>query len=315
MIVLQSAALTAHILPRGATLAGFWFKGHPRSLVLGFSDTMAFESAAFYAGALVGPVANRVSNGQIEIAGKSFQMPKNERENCLHSGDGGLNELIWDVTDQTQCSVTLTTDLPDCANGLPGTRKISATYTLSDDSTLSLTITAFSDCDTVMNVAHHPYWTLDDSDDVSGHHLQVNATDYLPVDAQMLPTGEISPVAGSAYDFRIARPVPVDQTLDANLCVSTQRSEIPKDVAVLTGRGGISLRIASTEPGLQIYNGGGLPMDGPSALPGQHIRPFAGIALEPQSWPDAPTHPHFPSILLARDHVYRQETHYKVFEN
>ncbi|MDW3222115.1 MAG: aldose epimerase family protein [Paracoccaceae bacterium] len=312
MIVLQSSALTAHILPRGATLAGLWLKGHPRSLVLGFADQLAFESAAFYAGALVGPVANRVSGGQIRIGGKTFQMPRNEHPNCLHSGDGGLNELIWDVSDQTLASVTLTLELPDCANGLPGTRKISATYALTELDTLSLTITALSDCDTPMNVAHHPYWTLDCSQDISGHFLQVNATDFLPVNEQMIPTGQIMPVARSKYDFRAACPVPVDQALDANLCISSIPSDVPQDVAVLKGSDGITLHIASTEPGLQVYNGSGLPTDGPTALPGQRIQPFAGIALEPQGWPDAPNHPHFPSVMLPRDGAYRQETHYRI---
>ncbi|WP_298969729.1 aldose epimerase family protein [uncultured Roseobacter sp.] len=311
MIVLQSDTLKAHILTRGATLAGFWLRGHPRSLVLGFEDPLAFDSAAFYAGAIVGPVANRVARGQIELDNQVFQMPSNEGTTCLHSGDDGLHAQDWTISDQTVNTVTLETALPDAAIGLPGARRIRATYALEAENTLVLTITASSDCDTVMNLAHHPYWTLDEKADVSHHQLQIHADTYLPVNHQNLPTGHITPVAGSAYDFRTKRAVPVDRTLDANLCVATARSDTPRDVATLTGGTGLALHIASTEPGLQVYNGSGLPSDGPSALPGQNIAPFAGIALEPQGWPDAPNHPQFPSILLPAGAEYRQETRYR----
>lgn len=311
MIVLQSQALTAHILPRGATLAGLWLKGRPRSLVLGFSDPLAFDAAAFYAGALVGPVANRIAQGRVRIDGYCFTMPLNEGANCLHSGDGGLNELDWHIADQCLNKVVLKAHLPDTANGLPGTRSISATYQIDDD-TLCLKISAFSDCDTVMNIAHHPYWTLDDCEDVSQHTLQVHAGQYLPVDTQNLPTGEIASVTGSDYDFREPKPVPVDRSLDASLCIASRQSIQPKDVAILTGQNGVRLYISTTEPGLQVYNGSGLPSDGPSALPGQIIAPFAGIALEPQGWPDAPNHPHFPTISLVAGAEYRQQTCYRI---
>lgn len=312
MIVLQSDTLTAHILPRGATLAGLWLNGHPRSLVLGFTDPLAFDAAAFYAGALVGPVANRVAQGKLEIGAQTFNMPRNDGPNCLHSGDGGLHDIDWHVSGQTQTNVTLTAYLPDAANGLPGIRHICAVYTVDNNSTLTLKITAYSNCDTVMNIAHHPYWSLDDSDDVSTHSLQIHAAHYLPVDAQNLPTGEIKSVLGSDYDFQEPRPIRVDRALDANLCIGSTRALTPKDIAILTGRDGIQLHIASTEPGLQVYNGRNLPVDGPRALPGQRIAPFAGIALEPQGWPDAPNQPHFPSIALLAGDVYQQQTSYRI---
>lgn len=311
MIVLHSASLSAHILCQGATLAGLWLKGHPRSLVLGYSDPLSFAASPIYAGALVGPVANRVSRGRVVIAGTAYQMAQNEGENCLHSGDGGLHALIWSIVEQNASSVTLAVELPDLANGLPGARQVRATYALEDD-TLCLTIVARSDDTTVMNIAHHPYWTLDETADVSAHRLQVNAKEYLPVDDQNLPLGPRVPVSGTDYDFRQPRRVSIDRTLDANLCISSTRSDTPNNVAHLIGRDGISLHIASTEPGLQVYNGSGLPMGGPDALPGQRIAPFAGIALEPQGWPDAPNHASFPSITLASGSEYRQITRYRI---
>ncbi|WP_298912372.1 aldose epimerase family protein [uncultured Roseobacter sp.] len=315
MIILTSNTMEAHILPRGATLAGLWIKGVTHSLCLGFADRDSFSSCPIYAGALVGPVANRISRGRVRIGSKVYQMPSNEGTTCLHSGEEGLHARDWQVTDQTPSSVTLALSLPDGAIGLPGHREFTARYALTLDRSLSLVITAATDLKTVVNVAHHPYWSLDDLPDISGHRLKIQADSYLPVDDTGLPTGEIASVADTRYDFRHTRSLSVEHPLDANLCLSHDRVAAPRLAATLVGATGVRMNLLTTEPGLQIYNGSGLPSSAPSALPGQTIKPYAGIALEPQGWPDAPNRSAFAPVILAQGAQYRQETIYRFASN
>lgn len=312
MIILTSDRLKAHILPRGATLAGLWLTGRARSLVLGYASAAQYRADRFYMGAVVGPIANRLAGASLEIDGSHWTLAPNEGSTLLHSGAAGLHARDWQVAEQNQSAVTLVLDLAPEVDGLPGRRRFCARYALGDDASLTLTLTATTDCATVANLAHHPYWTLDDAPDISGHRLRVPADHYLPVTQANLPTGEIAKVDGTAYDFRTERAVPVDRTLDANHCLARTRSDTPQPVATLTGSTGIRLQIDTTEPGLQLYNGSGLTETAAAMLPGQQLRPFAGIALEPQAWPDAPHHPQFPAIRIDPITPYRQVTTYRI---
>ncbi|WP_300030786.1 aldose epimerase family protein [uncultured Roseobacter sp.] len=311
MIFLNTSELRAQILPRGATLAGFWFHpGARHSLVLGTPDGRGFDRELTYAGAIVGPVANRLRGASVTINGVTHGLPANDNGNTLHSGPLGLHATEWAVTEQSDDQVILQADLADGTCGLPGNRRFSASYSLLPGATLSLEITATTDRDTLINPAHHPYWCLDAGPGIPDHRLQVMAETWLPTDDATLPRGTVAPVAGSDYDFARMRPVPVDRPLDASLCLSPQQRPDPQKAAILTGPNGLTMTIDTTEPGLQIYNGSGLPEDGPALHDGRRLQPFAGLALEPQGWPDAPAHADFPSILLPAGEIYRQVTRY-----
>ncbi|ABG32618.1 galactose mutarotase [Roseobacter denitrificans] len=313
MISLRSASLTAQILPFGATLAGLWLDGHPDSLVIGSSDAEAYTDHLRYFGAVIGPIANRISGAALQIGGAAFSMEANEGSACLHSGASGLHARMWTVLRCSAAAVSLRCELPDGANGLPGNRRVEAHYELTDDGQLVLELTAQSDRATAINLAHHPYWNLGNADTIQNHHLMVYADTYLPVDQQILPTGEIAPVAQTAYDFQTLRAIPIDRTLDANLCLAKIRRARPEPAARLRGPSGVTLQIDTTEPGLQIYNGSSLH-DVPISLHDQRVlRPFSGIALEPQGWPDAPHNRAFPSIVLRPGQTYRQKTIYRIW--
>ena len=312
MITLNASTLVAQISPRGAGLNGVWIKGQPHSLVLGAPDPEVTASALPYAGTVVGPVANRISDGAVKIDGVVWRMPRNEGTTCLHSGPDGLHGQHWSVKDQSSRHVTLVCTLPHGACGLPGHREFQAIYHLTDAGTLRLDLSARTDCTTLMNLTHHPYWNLDGAPTVGGHSLHVSADTYLPVDNRTCPTGQIATVTGTPYDFTHPRRIPTDVTLDANFCLASAPRTFPQDVACLTAADGPSLIIATTEPGLQIYNGTGFAPSSAALHDGRVLIPGAGIALEPQRWPDAPTNPHFPGILLHADTPYRQVTEYKI---
>ena len=206
MIVLKTDKLTAHILPFGATLAGLWHAREDHSLVIGSADTEAYRAELIYSGAIVGPVANRVRNARLDINGQSWRMTANEGLTCLHGGPEGLHARQWRIEAQTEAMTTLSLELRHGDCGLPGHRLIRATYALSAPATLSLSLTATSDRDTVMNLAHHPYWSLDGDATVARHLLEVDAARYLPINADTLPTGEIAPVA--AWHGHLGQPRP-----------------------------------------------------------------------------------------------------------
>ena len=312
MLTLTSCCLTARILPLGASLAGLWHKDVPHSLVLGSPDETAYESDLMYFGSIVGPIANRIAGAQLSIGVKTYRMEANDGKNCLHSGSNGTHALTWDVEEQREDSITLRVALPDGAAGLPGNRVITACYRVTDDAELHLTLTATSDADTVMNPAHHPYWSLDGCDTVGGHELHINADEYLPVNDQVLPIGTVTPVDDTRHDFRRLAAVPIDMILDENFCLADARHTSPVHAATLIGSNGVKLDVETTEPGLQVYNGSGFTGSDCILLDDRRLIPFAGVALEPQGWPDAPNQPHFPSIALKASATYRQHTIYRL---
>lgn len=310
MIQLRSKVLRATILPYGATLTGLWHKDAPHSLVLGSTDDQAYKNVLAYFGALVGPVANRVRDAKIIIDEQDWRLPANEGTTSLHSGASGLHAQVWTIAEKSETAVTLQCQLRHGSGGLPGNRDIRATYSVSDAGVLRLAITATSDAATVMNIAHHPYWNLDGSPTVGNHKLEICATAYTPVDTATLPTGEITSVQGTPYDFRNPRTVATHVPLDCNLCLADHRRQTPQIAAVLSASVGPQLTLHTTEPGLQLYNGAGLGAVAARMHDRKDLRAYAGIALEPQGWPDAPNHRAFPSILLPAYVRYQQITDY-----
>lgn len=312
MIELRSASLRALVAPYGATLAGLWAEEYSHSLVIGSERETDYRTCLGYHGALVGPIANRVAGARVTIGHEAWTLPANEGTNSLHGGPEGLHGIDWQTRVATRTKAVFHCVLPHGHGGLPGTRRIEAAYDLSRPDSLRLTLTARSDRDTAMNIAHHPYWNLDGRQSVSEHRLEVPAETWLPVGPDKLPTGEIAAVAGTGFEFRQPAPVPLKPALDINFCLARERLAEPRRCAVLTAPGGPRLEILSTEPGLQVYGGAGLgPV--PARLHDERVLgPYAGLALEPQGWPDAPNHAHFPSILLAAGATYRQVTEYRI---
>ena len=289
---ISSDRLKARFTPFGARMRALHLDVGP-NLIL---DSDAPDFVAAYGGVLIGPVANRVRNGRVEIDGETYQMPQNEGPTSLHSGPDGAHARMWAVTDHGPSHLVLSLDLSDGACGLPGHRQITATFAVSGP-TLRLRVDAVTDRPTPLAFAHHPYWALGGTPT-----LRCPAAHYLPTDAANVPTGDIALVLGTTFDFRTARPLPPE--IDHNLCLAGQRHAEPQTVATLSGDAA-TLTIDSTEPGLQVYSGSGLP-----DVPDSDIGPFAGCALEPQDWPNAVNEPDFPAVLVTPASPYRQITRY-----
>ena len=308
-ITLAAGALTARVLTLGAILSDLRMAGADWPLVLGSAEIGAYEGPMRWFGAVVGPVANRIGGARALIAGHEARLEANEGTSTLHGGTSGTSAQVWTVADQAPDRVTLALTLPAGLGGFPGNRRLSAEYRLTAPATLALTLYASTDAPTLVNLAHHPYWNLDGTGDTSAHRLRVAAEAYLPTDGAMLPLGPRQSLEGDPRDLRHARALATLPPLDhCFILAEAPRALTP--VATLCGTRGITLALATTAPGLQVYDGAGLgtaPWQGHAGAP---YGPRAGLALEPQLWPDAPAHADYPSILLTPDTQFEHQTRY-----
>ncbi len=304
-IRLQAGELQVVLLTWGAVVQDLRLAGTPWPLVLGSDQLAAYERVMDYFGAVVGPVANRIGGARVRIAGEDHGLEANDGPDCLHGGTWGTQRRIWALADAGKAHALLRLVLPDGEGGLPGKRVIEALYRIEPPSTLRLSLRAITDRPTLMNPASHCYWNLDASPTIQGHRLRVVADRFLPT-RKNLPTGEVAAVHG-AFDLREGRVFDLSEGFDHNWCLSNAPRPLT-EVAVLEGSRGVRLTLATTAPGLQVFDGATLETRPFLGHLGQPYGPHAGVALEPQHWPNAPNNPGFPSVLLPPDGRFEQET-------
>lgn len=302
--------LSATILTWGAVLQDLRLAGHRPPLVLGFPKFKHYPRYSPFFGAIVGRFANRINEGKAIIGGKSYQLDTNYLgTHLLHGGQTNYGNQNWTIDAHDHNYVDLRLTDPDGMMGFPGKCDVLCRYEIKPGNILSISIQGMSDAQTLFNPAHHSYFCLDDSNDIRKHELCIAAPHYLPVTDQLIPTGDIAPVAGTKFDFSTMREIG-NEEFDHNFCISTVRRDL-QDVAQLhSPRSGVTMTLATTEPGLQLYTGHklGPPVRG-------HIKPlygpFSGICLEPQGWPDSPNHSNFPSSVLQAGTRYAQMSEYR----
>lgn len=299
------------------------------NVVLAHPNLSGYVANAPYFGVVVGRVANRIAGATFDLDGRRYPLAPNDGRNQLHGGPGGLHARVWTldadatVADRERASVTLRVVSEDGDQGYPGRLEATVAIAWTARFELELTFEARTDAPTPVNLAHHGYWNLagEGTGTVDDQVLTVHADAYLPVDAEHLPTGEVRPVVGTPFDLRAARrlgdAVRADDPQVAGArgvdhCFVLARGDAAPDAlveaAVLHDPGsGRTLRVRTTEPGLQVYAGGYL--DGALVgASGRRYRQGDGLALEPQRFPDALRHPHFPSVVLRPGEVYRQRS-------
>jgi aldose 1-epimerase len=295
--------LSASIITKGATLQSVRLKGVAHDLTLGSDSLADYEGKLRNHGALVAPVVNRLTGARAPIGGKTFQFQANQADtHTLHFGSHGTQHKIWNIAEVSDSSVTLSLDLPAGEGNMPGNRVVRATFAITERG-LQLDVVATTDALTLFNAANHSYWNMDGSDTWAGHSLQIAAFAYLATTPDHTPTGDVTKVPGTDYDFREMRAiVPAENVFDHNFCLSRDREPL-RDVLWLKGASGLTLTVATTEPGIQVYDGRG------TSRPGRGL--YEGLAIEAQNWPDAPNHAGFPSIELAAGQTYHQTTEWR----
>jgi aldose 1-epimerase len=292
-------------------------------IVLGFDDLASYIKDSPYFGCLIGRYGNRIARGRFTLDGAAYTLATNNAPNHLHGGNKGWDKVVWGfelVQNAAGVGVILTHTSQDGDEGYPGTVKARVTYTLTDDNRLIVDYQATTDKATVINLTQHSYFNLAGAkaNDILGHELMLNAAQYTPVDATLIPTGQIAPVEGTPLDFRTLTPIGArinasheqiarGKGYDHNFVLSRTApglAEAARVVEPLTGR---TMAIATTEPGIQFYSGNFL--DGTLKGKGGRVYPHrSGFCLETQHYPDSPNHPNFPTTTLRPGETYSSQT-------
>lgn len=309
---IAAGALTARVLTYGAVIRDIRLAGVDHPLVLGFDSLDHYLKYTSHFGAVAGRSANRIGRGRFSIDGRSHQVSLNEKgRHHLHGGFRGFGLRPWTLVDYDANSITLSISSSDGDEGYPGKVDATCRYRIESPGTLVFEAKATTDAPTLVNLAQHSYFNLDDSADILDHQARIFADSYTPTDADDIPTGEIVAVAGSVYDFRSPKPVRQMRSgervpFDKNFVVDRNKASTPRPAARLHSlQSGVTLDVASTEPGVQFYDGAKLNISVPG-LGGRRYGPCAGCCFEPQVFPDAPNHTGFPSSVLRPGETYRQ---------
>ena len=310
-LTLRTGSIEVVLLMAGASVQSIRLPGVAHSLALGASDLSVYGKAnRSFLGATIGRNANRLGGGRLPIDGTVHQLSVNEAPNQLHGGGTGFWARDWTVAEASDEHAVLTLEATDGEDGYPGAASVRATFRVADEGVLTIRYEGTVSQRSVLNMTSHLYFNLSGEASTRDHLLQIHADAYLPVDAALIPTGEQRPVADTPFDFRTPRPIGSGPALlDHNFCLNGGRTTTPRPVASLSA-GGVTLDLASTERGLQIYDG--TLFDGSiTGLDGQGIGPYGGIAIEPQQWPDAPNQPGFPPTLVDPGELYVHESVYR----
>jgi aldose 1-epimerase len=315
--------LRARLIDYGARLTEMHVpgrNGQMADIVLGFDELESYVKSETYFGATVGRYGNRIKAGRFRLDGKWVALSRNEGQNHLHGGFSGFDKKLWHAApDESGSSIVFSAQSENGEEGYPGKQQISATYTLTDDNRLLIDMTAVADQATIVNMVNHSYWNVagHQSGSVFEQFLDVAADFYTPVDEASLATGEIRAVAGTVFDFRVAKKLGRDIAAlplgyDHNFVLRRPGPGL-QEVATLwdlpSGRGFV---LRSTEPGVQIYTGGHLT---PSVIGkgGTPYPAYSGVTFETQKFPGSPNFPHFPSAEISAGQVYRHFMEFQFF--
>lgn len=323
----NSHGVSATVITYGATLQsliGPDRAGKKADIALGFADAAAYAKNASYFGASVGRFANRIGKGRFALDGKTYQLALNNNGvAALHGGVKGFDKVVWKVLSAKSgptASVTFGYVSPDGEEGYPGTVTATATYALDEQNNLTITYGATTDKPTIVNMTNHALFNVageGSAEGAMGNVLTIPADGYTPVDSELIPTGKITPVAGTAFDFRAPKAVAarvrdardpqmvIGRGYDHNYVLNGKAGGAPRLAARLADpKSGRVLEILSDQPGIQFYSGNFIDgtMVGKS---GKIYRQGDGIALEPQHFPDAPNKPQFAPVRLDPGQTYR----------
>jgi aldose 1-epimerase len=297
--------------------------GKLADVVLGFDDIDGYVANfngpgdAFF-GALIGRYANRVAHGSFVLDGKKYSLPLNNGENSLHGGPHGFNNVVWKAKPVAD-GVELSYLSKDGEAGYPGNLSATVRYTLVK-SNLRIEYSATTDKDTVVNLTNHSYFNLAGQGDILNHQLTLHASRFTPVDAGLIPTGELKSVESTPFDFRKATAVGArinanDEQLklgrgyDHNWVLDSGGGKLAEAAVVYDPGSGRVLRVLTDQPGIQFYTGNFL--DG--SIKGKGGKPLelhSALCLETQHFPDSPNHPAFPTTELKPGERYHTVTVY-----
>ena len=311
----NKAGLRARVLTWGATLVEMSAPdrdGKLGDVTLGFDALERYAQPHPFFGSIAGRYANRIAKARFAIDGRTFTLAANSGPNHIHGGKRGFDKRIWQAAARGADAVRFSYTSADGEEGYPGKLQVALTYKLTDANELWIAYEATTDLPTVVNLTNHTYWNLAGTGDVLGHELKLNARHITAVDAALIPTGQYLAVAGTALDFTKAKPIGQDIAqlkgegtpggYDHNFVIAAKLGDLAVAVEVGDPASGRTMRVLTTQPGVQVYSGNHLK--GLAGRGGQTYGPHAGVCFETQHFPDSPNHPNFPSTVLRPGEVF-----------
>ena len=305
----------------GGTLLELWTpdkSGAAGDVILGFDSLGGYlQKTNPYFGAIVGRYANRIANAKFTIDGKQYTLAPNDHGNTLHGGLKGFDKVIWAVDQVNDSSLALSYTSPDGEEGFPGSLTVKVVYTVTGEDGLKIDYTAQTDKKTPVNLTNHAYFNLSAGKDstILKEELTLHASKYTPVNAGLIPTGQLAPVQHTPMDFTKAKKVgkDIDQVkggYDHNFVIDKKDSGMALAASVYDEGSGRFMEVWTTQPGIQFYTGNFL--DGTlTGRDGKKIVQHGALCLETQHFPDSPNQPSFPGAILEPGQTYHHTTIYK----
>jgi aldose 1-epimerase len=297
-------------------------EGKFADVMLGFKSIQDYQKYSASHGAVVGPFANRIANASFTIAGVTYKLPVNNGKACLHSGPDSWYRKVWDFKGEGN-AITFSLASADGEFGFPGNKTVKVTYTLTNDNELKIDYELTTDKACHINLTNHSYFNLrgEGNGDILKHQLVINAEKCTPVNAGMIPTGEISDIRGTDLDF--TKPHTVGERIDSqnqqmvygsgydfNYVINKAGNELAFAASAYEPESGRFMEVFTTEPGVQFYTGnhlGGKEI----GKSGVAYTKRTGFCLETQHFPDSPNQPGFPSTLVRPGEIFKSTTIYK----
>ncbi len=293
--------------------------GHLADVLLGYPSSQGYIDDTCYIGATVGRYANRIARARVCIEGVEYKLEANDGENTNHGGFHGWNRRVWGWKQLAQ-GVRFTLVSPHLEGGFPGEAQVEVDYCFDDNHILSLCHRVVTDRTTYINMTNHAYFNLSgEVKPIDDHLLRICSDTMLDTDASFIPTGKLLPVEGTLFDFTCAHAIgdnlhkhhqQLEWNRGYNHCYVLGEPGIMRRAAVLSHlASGRKLSVDTTLPAVLFYSAGFLP--GVKGKQGMPMLPSTGVCLETQFYPDAPSHPAFPSTLLRCGETYSYMTNYK----
>jgi len=316
----NSRGISVAVINWGATVVSLRMpnqKGNPQEITLGFDNLLQYLEHNFYFGATIGRFANRIAGGFFQLGGLSYQLACNEKGiNHLHGGNKGFDKVIWQAEvfeEGDLAGIKFSYLSTDKEEGYPGTLKVEVEYSLNEDNELKIEYFARTDQPTIVNLTNHTYWNLAGagSGTILGHQLTIKSDKYLPVNGNLIPTGEIKSVYGTPMDFTrpklIGRDFPqLENGYDHCFVLEPFDHDLKLVAIVYEPDSGRTMEIFTTKPGIQFYSGNML--EDITGAQGRLFQRYGGLCLETEYFPNAINEPTFVSPVLLPGEVYHHIT-------
>jgi len=316
--IANSQGVSFRIITYGATLTSVKTpdaRGHIDEITLGFDTLDGYEGQHPYFGATVGRCANRIAGGSFFLDDQEYRLALNNKGlHHIHGGPGGFSRRVWEafpVKKNDEAGVSLNLHSPHLEEGYPGDLDVKLDVMLNEENELSFTYQAMSDRSTPVSLTNHTYWNLtgECGDTIGGHVLHLNSEAYLEVDEQLIPTGTIIPVDGTAFDFTIPTPLSkgLEETGGYDHCfvLSSENALSIPAAHVFEPLGRRNMTVFTISPGIQLYTGNFLNHTGTRC---GGVDAHGAFCLETEEYPDAVHHPEFPSVIVPPSERYFRKT-------